>query len=120
MPSSRIDASLGNLEVFRRTFELGNFTRAEVDLGLTPQAASRALARLEEHVGATLFRRTTRNLEPTDAGRAYYARCRQALDLLATGTRELASSASGERGIVRISAGTPWGHHRLLPALATF
>jgi DNA-binding transcriptional LysR family regulator len=120
MANPRIDVGLGNLEVFCRTFELGNFTRAAVDLGLTPQAASRALARLEEHVGTTLFRRTTRNLEATDAGRAYYARCRQALDLLQTGTRELSSSTGQERGVVRISVGTPWGHHKLVPALATF
>ena len=116
----RTDASLSNLEVFCRTFELGNFTRAAVDLGLTPQAASRALGRLEDHLGITLFRRTTRNLEATDAGRAYYARCRQALDLLASGARELESSATLERGIVRVSVGTPWGHHRLLPLLAAF
>ncbi len=120
MPSARIDATIGNLEVFCRTFELGNFTRAAVDLGLTPQAASRALARLEDHVGATLFRRTTRNLEPTEAGRAYYARCRQALDLLTIGIRELDAEAGGERGIIRLSTGTPWGHHKLLPALAGF
>lgn len=120
MPARRIDASLANLEVFCRTFELGNFTRAAIDLGLTPQAASRALARLEDHAGATLFRRTTRTLEPTEAGRVYYARCRQALDLLETGRRELSSSAGNERGTVRISVGTPWGHHRLVPALAAF
>ena len=112
--------SLANLEVFCRTFELGNFTRAAVDLGLTPQAASRALGRLEAQVGATLFRRTTRKLEPTGAGRAYYARCRQALDLLATAQRELASETGGERGVVRISVGTPWAHHQLLPRLAAF
>jgi DNA-binding transcriptional LysR family regulator len=118
MASRRIDASLANLEVFCRTFELGNFTRAAVDLGLTPQAASRALGRLEDELGITLFRRTTRVLEPTDAGRAYYARCRQALDLLAIGKREL--DVTDERGIVRISVGTPWGHYRLAPVLAAF
>lgn len=114
----RTEASVANLEVFVKTFELGNFTRAAVDLGLTPQAASRALARLEEHLGTTLFRRTTRRLEPTEAGRRYYARCRQALDLLAAGARELANEAPDQRGTVRISAGTPWGHYRLVPALA--
>ncbi|MBA3503907.1 MAG: LysR family transcriptional regulator [Myxococcota bacterium] len=114
---ARTEASVANLEVFCKTFELGNFTRAAVDLGLTPQAASRALARLEEHLGTTLFRRTTRKLEPTEAGRTYYARCRQALDLLATGERELAAEHA-DRGIVRISVGTPWGHHQLVPALA--
>ena len=120
MGSRSIDASLANLEVFCRTFERGNFTRAAADLGLTPQAASRALARLEAHLGATLFRRSTRNLEPTDAGRAYYARCRQALDLLETGERELSTTANVEGGTVRISVGTPWGHYRLAPALAGF
>ena len=121
MASRSVDASLPNLEVFCRTFELGNFTRAAVDLGLTPQAASRALGRLEAHLGTTLFRRTTRNLQPTDAGRAYYARCRQALDLLATAERELSTGAGeAERGTARISVGTPWGHHRLLPSLAAF
>ncbi len=120
MAQRRIDASLANLEVFCRTFELGNFTRAAVDLGLTPQAASRALARLEAHVGTTLFRRTTRSLEPTDAGRAYYGRARQALDVLATGQRELAADPGAERGVVRISVGTPMAHHVLLPAIAGF
>lgn len=115
----RAEASLANLEVFCRTFELGSFTRAAVALGLTPQAASRALARLEQHLGATLFRRSTRKLEPTDAGRGYYARSRQALDLLATGARELATDDVA-RGTVRISVGTPWAHHQLLPALARF
>src|SRR5213075_326743 len=103
MGSRRNDASLANVEVFCRTFELGNFTRAAADLGLTPQAASRALGRLEDLVGTTLFRRTTRNVVPTDAGRAYYARCRQALDLLSSGQRELASASEVERGTVRIS-----------------
>lgn len=114
---ARAEASIANLEVFCRTFELGNFTRAAVDLGLTPQAASRALARLEDHLGATLFRRTTRRLEPTEAGRSYYVRCRQALDLLTTGERELATERAEARGTVRLSVGTPWGHHQLAPAL---
>lgn len=114
------EASIPNLEVFCRTYELGNFTRAAADLGLTPQAASRALARLEGHLGATLFRRTTRKLEPTDAGRSYYARCRQALDLLSLGARELSDTSTETRGTVRISVGTPWAHHQLLPALARF
>jgi DNA-binding transcriptional LysR family regulator len=120
MGTRSLDASLANLEVFCRTFELGSFTRAAVDLGLTPQAASRALGRLEATLDATLFRRTTRSLEPTDAGRAFYGRCRQALDLLATGERELSGSARTERGTVRFSVGTILGHHRILPALAAF
>jgi DNA-binding transcriptional LysR family regulator len=115
-----IESSVANLEVFVRTYELGNFTRAAVALGLTPQAASRALGRLEDHLGATLFRRTTRNLEPTDAGRLYYAHCRQALDLLVRGERELSRGRGDEAGTIKISVGTTWAHHQFLPALAQF
>lgn len=111
---------MANLEVFARTYELGSFTRAAVALGLTPQAASRALGRLEEHLGATLFRRTTRSLEPTEAGRAYYTSARRALDLLEEGERELSQRAKDETGTVRISVGTPFGHFRALPAIARF
>jgi DNA-binding transcriptional LysR family regulator len=112
--------SLPNLDVFTRTYELGGFTRAAQAMGLTPQAASRAVGRLEVDLGVTLFRRTTRRLEPTEAGRAYYARCRQALDLIAQGERELSVASGSERGTVRISVPTTWGHHRFLPALARF
>ncbi|HLL20845.1 MAG TPA: LysR family transcriptional regulator, partial [Kofleriaceae bacterium] len=52
--------TLPNLEAFCRTFETGSFSRAAERLGVTPQATSRAVARLETSLGVTLFRRTTR------------------------------------------------------------
>lgn len=116
----RVDGTLPNLEVFCRTFETGSFTKASEILGLTPQAASRAVARLETDLGVVLFRRTTRSLSPTDEARRYYARAHAALALLAEGEREISHGRRSPSGIVRVSMPTTYGHHRLLPSLGRF
>ncbi len=120
MAASILAGSLPNLEAFCRTFETGSFTKAARLMSVTPQATSRSVARLEEALGTTLFRRTTRSLAPTDAARQYYERCAHALSLLADGERELSQGDEAAEGRVRISVPTTYGHFRLLPALATF
>jgi DNA-binding transcriptional LysR family regulator len=116
-PSS---STLAGVEAFCRTYELGSFTKAARRLGVTPQATSKAVARLEATLGVTLFRRSTRALAPTEAGRRYYARCSQALALLDVADGEAASHRVAPRGRVRISVPTTYGHHVFLPSLANF
>ena len=120
MKKSTTLATLPNLEAFCLTFESSSFTRAAEQLGLTPQAVSRAVARLEASLGVTLFRRTTRQLHPTDQGRAYYEACKQALSALADAEQQLSKRQKTPTGKVRVSAPTTYGHHRLLPTLANF
>jgi DNA-binding transcriptional LysR family regulator len=112
--------TLPNLAAFCRSYETGSFTRAAELLRVTPQATSRAVARLESVLGVTLFRRTTRSLAATEAARSYYVACRRALELLAEGERELSHQRSSPSGVVRLSVPTTYGHHRLLPVLARF
>src|SRR6187431_3095929 len=112
--------TLPNLEAFCRTYETGSFTSAARLTGVTPQATSRSVARLEEALGETLFRRTTRSLSPTPAAREYYERCARALALLSDGERELSTRSGSAEGKVRISVPTTYGHYRLLPSLASF
>ncbi|RYZ04296.1 MAG: LysR family transcriptional regulator [Myxococcales bacterium] len=120
MTASILAGSLPNLEAFCRTFETGSFTRAARLMSVTPQATSRSVARLERALGATLFRRTTRSLAPTDAAKQYYERCSRALSLLSDGERELSRGAETAEGRVRISVPTSYGHYRFLPSLSTF
>jgi DNA-binding transcriptional LysR family regulator len=114
------NSTLPNLATFCAAFELGSFSKAAQSLGVTPQAASRSVARLEAALGVNLFRRTTRSLTPTDAARAYYRTARQALELLAHAESELSQQDAARAGLVRFSAPTTFGHHRVLPALAAF
>ncbi|HET7544420.1 MAG TPA: LysR substrate-binding domain-containing protein [Polyangiaceae bacterium] len=120
MTLSTLAGTLPNLEAFCRTFETGSFSKAAQLSGVTPQATSRSVARLEHALGVTLFRRTTRSLSPTKAAREYYERCARALSLLSEGEKQLSKRGGIAEGQVRISVPTTYGHHRLLPALTSF
>lgn len=111
---------LPNLEAFCRTYEAGSFTRSARLLGVTPQATSRAVARLEELLGVTLFKRTTRKLAPTAAAERYYEHGLRALAALSDGERALREKTAAPEGKVRISVPTTYAHSRLLPSLAAF
>ena len=71
---------LGGIGVLAAVVETGNFARAAIALGLTPSGVSRAVARLEAHVGVRLFDRTPRAVTLTDDGRRFHA---QVIPLLA-------------------------------------
>ncbi|MES1980205.1 MAG: LysR family transcriptional regulator [Pseudomonadota bacterium] len=62
---------LRSIATFARTAELGSLRRAAAAQGMTPQAASQALAQLEQHLGVRLFHRTTRSMSLTDEGRQF-------------------------------------------------
>jgi DNA-binding transcriptional LysR family regulator len=115
-----LQTTLPGLLVFCAAYELGSFTKAAKQLGVTPQAASRSVTRLEEVLGTRLFRRTTRAIAPTDAARAFYTTSKQGIALLQRAEEEASRGAELSAGVVRISAPTSYGHYRLLPLLGLF
>jgi DNA-binding transcriptional LysR family regulator len=62
---------LRSIATFAKTAELGSLRQAAIAQGISPQAASQALAQLEKHLGVRLFHRTTRNMALTDEGRQF-------------------------------------------------
>lgn len=59
---------LRSITTFVRTAELGSLRKAATAQSITPQAASQALAQLEQHLGVRLFHRTTRSMALTEEG----------------------------------------------------
>jgi DNA-binding transcriptional LysR family regulator len=114
------DLMLGSLELFCVAAEQRGFTAAANAAGVTPAAVSRTVARLEERLGVRLFLRTTRQIRLSEAGQAYYEQCRQALNQLLEAEREVSGQQVTPGGLLRISAPTTYGHHRLLPLLPEF
>jgi DNA-binding transcriptional LysR family regulator len=70
---------LRSIATFAKTAELGSLRQAATAQGITPQAASQALAQLEQHLGVRLFHRTTRSLSLTDEGRQFLEAAQPAL-----------------------------------------
>jgi len=114
------DILLGSIELFCLAAESGGFTSAALAAGVTPAAVSRSISRLEKRLGLRLFVRTTRSVRLTDAGRTYFAQCRQALAQLAEAEREVMGQQALPSGTLRISVPTTYGHHRILPLLPAF
>lgn len=72
--------TLANLEPFVRSAELGGFSAAARQLGLTPAAVSRNVALLEKNLSTRLFRRSTRKLTLTESGVRFLVGVRAHLD----------------------------------------
>jgi len=111
---------LGSIELFCLAAELGSFTAAAAAAGVTPAAVSRSVARIEKHLSARLFVRTTRKIRLTELGTRYFEQCRHALNYLAEAEREATGQQTTPAGALRISMPTPYGHHRVLPLLREF
>jgi DNA-binding transcriptional LysR family regulator len=114
------DILLGSIELFCLAAELGSFTAAAVEAGVSPAAVSRSIGRLEARLGVRLFVRTTRQIRLTDPGQAYFAQCRDALGRLVEAERQVTGQQAEPAGVLRISIPTPFGHCRILPLLPRY
>lgn len=61
-----------HLENFIAIFEAGNLHKASDIKGITQPALTKSLKRLEDEIGTHLFLRTSKGLEPTEAGNILY------------------------------------------------
>lgn len=117
---ARIDVNRsGELEVFVRVVERGGFSAAARALRMSPSAVSKLVSRLEARLSARLVQRSTRRLELTPEGRAFYER---GVGILAEmDAAERAASASElAAGHLKVSAHVPFGVGFLLPTLPAF
>lgn len=114
------DVPLGGIELFCLAAELGSFTAAASQAGVTPGAVSKGVGRLETRLGARLFVRTTRQIRLTDVGQLYYDQCRQALGQIVDAERLVTGQQLTPSGAVRMSMPSTYGQHRILPLLPRF
>src|SRR5689334_5654970 len=70
---------LETLRVFLAVADAKGFASAARRLGMSPPAVTRAVAALEERIGARLLHRTTRVVRLTEAGMRFSAECRHIL-----------------------------------------
>ena len=62
---------LRSISIFVTAAELGSIRKTAGALAISPQAASQALAQLEQHLNVRLFHRTTRSMALTDEGQRF-------------------------------------------------
>ncbi|MBV9065104.1 MAG: LysR family transcriptional regulator [Methylobacteriaceae bacterium] len=80
-----------------------HFGRAAARLNMTQPGLSRMIGELEERVGVELFRRTTRTVEITEAGKAFLSECRVAIGHLDRAVTIAQRTAEGLTGTLRVA-----------------
>jgi len=101
--------------LFTRIVETGSFSKAAAEFGITQPTATKAVAAMEQRLGARLLHRTTRGVSPTEVGTLYYDKCKaiaheiEAADNLAT------LMQSGVGGTLRVSTSVAFGRRVVVP-----
>lgn len=109
---------LDRMQIFARVAELASFTQAAQVLGIPKASASQAVQQLEAQLGTRLLHRTTRRVQLTQDGQAYYERCKDLLDDVdELQGMFLQPDGSALRGRVRIDMPTGIARQLVLPRL---
>jgi DNA-binding transcriptional LysR family regulator len=109
-----------NMQVFCRIVELGTFSAVAREMRLSAMMISKYVTYLEKSLGVILLNRTTRSLNVTEAGNAYYIRSKQLLADL----QELDESTSllegAVKGTLKINAPIDFGGLYLIQAIEAY
>ena len=111
---------LRTIETFTKAVELGSLRRAAAAQGVSPQAASQALAQLEQHLGVRLLHRTTRNIALTDEGRQFLEATQPALAALERAVQRVRTAKDEIAGPLRIVGPRSMFLPLLWPLIDTF
>lgn len=111
---------LDTLRLFVRTAELGSFSKAAAEAGVSQSTASKAVASLEAQWGVALFLRSTRRITLTETGKAALERTRAALDAIAILDGELTGRDREPVGMLRVHASVALARYVLAPLGADF
>jgi DNA-binding transcriptional LysR family regulator len=93
-----------SLQVFCDLARHRSFSRAGAVNGVTQSAVSQVVSQLEKRMGVQLVNRSTRPLQLTHAGQAYYEGCRQLLEQYAQLEASLRSVAAERTTTIQVAA----------------
>jgi DNA-binding transcriptional LysR family regulator len=108
------------ISTFAKAVELGSIRRAAMAQGVTPQAASQAIAQLEAHLGVRLLHRTTRSLALTDEGQHFLEATQPALATLDRALNQAREAKDEIAGPLRIVGPRSSFSSILMPVLDAF
>ena len=112
----KLDAMLA----FTKVVSLGSFAEAGRQLGTSRSAISKAVIELEQILGARLLDRTTRTVNATEAGMAYYHRCLGIIAEVEETEMQVSNLHDEPKGILKLNAPMSFGALYMGSAIAEF
>ncbi|EKT63537.1 LysR family transcriptional regulator [Providencia burhodogranariea] len=106
--------SLKNLEFFVKIIDCGGLSEAAAQLNVSPSAVSKNLAAMENILGTTLIKRTTRSITLTDAGQYLFNRANKLLKEFDDTLNATSCYYEYPQGELRITCSIAFGYSRLV------
>lgn len=108
------------MQAFARVVETGSFTKAAETLHMSKTSVTQLVQQLEARLRVRLLNRTTRKVNVTADGAAYYERVLRVLADVDDAETSLSSASASPRGRLRVDVPSPLARMILVPALPAF
>ncbi|QET03303.1 LysR family transcriptional regulator [Cupriavidus pauculus] len=108
------------MQAFARVVETGSFTRAADTLHMSKTTVTQLVQQLEARLRVKLLNRTTRKVNVTEDGAAYYERVVRLLAEMDDAETSLSQASTAPRGRLRVDVPSPFASGILVPALPDF
>ena len=111
---------LSALGVFIDVMQQRSFAAVARSRNVDPSSVSRAIAKLERDLDIRLFQRSTRKLQPTEAGQLYFDRVFPAVAEITAARQQAMEVSQTPRGTLRVTAPVVFAEKQLTPLLPEF
>jgi DNA-binding transcriptional LysR family regulator len=108
------------MQAFARVVEAGSFTKAAETLHMSKTSVTQLVQQLEARLRVKLLNRTTRKVNTTADGAAYYERVVRLLAEMDDAETSLSGASASPRGRLRVDVPSPLARMILIPALPAF
>nr|WP_184384909.1 LysR family transcriptional regulator [Xanthomonas cannabis] len=108
------------MQAFARVVEAGSFTKAADTLHMSRASVTQLVQQLEARLRVTLLHRTTRRVQVTADGAAYYDRVVRLLADMDDAETSLSDASTLPRGRLRVDVPSPLARLILMPAVPAF
>ena len=111
---------IDSMRAFTKVVEMSGFAAAARTMGLSRSVVNKAVINLENELGTQLLVRSTRKVNPTETGLAFYDRCLQILGDLDEAIASIKELHDHPTGNLRINAPMTFGTQHLGIVVADF
>lgn len=109
-----------SMQVYTSVVELGSFTAAANVFRMSPGMVTKHINAIEKRLDATLIKRTTRRLQVTEVGKAYYESCKDILKKIEDAEAGTAILSGKPKGLLKVTASLWFGSITLTPILCDY
>lgn len=109
-----------SMQVYTSVVELGSFTAAANVFRMSPGMVTKHINAIEKRLDATLIKRTTRRLQVTEVGKAYYESCKEVLKKVEDAEAGTAILSGKPKGLLKVTASLWFGSITLTPIVCDY